>query len=578
MTDHQWTTAPPKAGSYRSIFKWGAPERFSHPGRRLMDYLSTALALDARDKTRPRATGEQPVAAQMPSRLSKEQLAALIDLAGAANVDTSTYGRLRHSTGKTTEEALTLRAGALEGYPVADAVVHPRRRRDVVALVQWCHRERIPLTVYGGGSSVCLGLQCPAGGIILVMQTHMNRLVALNEANRTVTVEAGMLGPAYERLLNTAPRSLGAAHPYTGGHFPQSFEHSSVGGWVATLGSGQLSSYYGDACDLVVGQDVVTPAGEVVTLPYPGTATGPKVNDILTGSEGAFGVVVAVTMKIFRYRPETRKRFSFIFPTWASAVAAMRDISQAECGMPALLRISDPEETDVAMHHYGLAGTPVDRYLIARGLKPGSRCLCIGRTEGERGFSRNINRVVRRIARGHGGVFTTGYPVRRWEHGRFSDPYMREDLNDLGISIDTLETGVAWDQLAAVHERVRRFVKNRPHTVCMTHCSHFYGQGTNLYFIFIGRFRDLADFRAFHRGIVTEIVAAGGSLSHHHGVGKLLAPWMKAHLGSAQMAVLQTLKTHFDPRGIMNPGGTLGLRDGRGENHEGHEDHEEKEY
>ena len=568
MTEHQWTTAPPKADSYRSIFKWGAPERCHHPGRRLLDYLSAALDPDPRDTARPRQTGNAPVSADIPTRLSREHIAALVDLVGKANVDMSVYSRLRYSTGKTTEEAMILRDENLAGYPVADAVVHPRTRRDVAALVQWCHRTHTPLTVYGGGSSVCFGVHCPAGGIVLVMQTHMNRLLALNETNLTVTVEAGMLGPDYERTLNTAPRRLGAAHRYTGGHFPQSFEHSSVGGWVATLGSGQLSSHYGDAGDLVVGQVVVTPSGEVVTAPYPATATGPKINDMLTGSEGAFGVLVAVTMKIYRLRPETRKRFSFLFPAWTAAVAAMRDIAQSECGMPALLRISDAEETDVAMHHYGLAGTPIDRYLAARGLRPGSRCLCIGRTEGERGFSRNVYRVVRRIARRHGGVFTTGYPVRRWERGRFSDPYMREDLNDIGITIDTLETGVRWDQLAGVYARVRRFVKNRPNTVCMTHSSHFYPQGTNLYFIFIGRFRNLADFRVFHRGIVAEVVASGGSLSHHHGVGKLLAPWMATHLGSAQMAALQALKDHFDPHGIMNPGGTLGLGDRGAGTHE----------
>lgn len=429
-------------------------------------------------------------------------------------------------------------------------------------MIAYCDRERIPVTVYGGGSSVTQGVSGRPGGITLVMQTHMNRVLDFNETDQTITVEPGILGPALEAVLNQAPARLKARRAYTCGHFPQSFEFSTVGGWVMALGSGQASSYYGDACDLVVGIEIATPVGTLTTHPFPATATGPKIGDLFNGSEGAFGVLTAVTLKVFRHRPATRRRFAYMFPDWDSAVTAAREISQGEFGMPAVFRISDPEETEVAMALYGVDHPAIDRFLRFRGLPRGSRCLCIGHTEGEKGFSRLVARKVRRICRRQKAISLTGFATRQWEHGRFRDPYLREDLNDYGIYIDTLETAVAWSDIHRLHQGVRRYIKARPHTVCMTHSSHFYAQGTNLYFIFIGRFRGLDDFRRFHRGIVDAIVENGGSLSHHHGVGRMLAPWMEAHLGATTMAALRAVKGHFDPRGIMNPGGILGLDDG----------------
>jgi len=552
-----WTDQPPPEGSYRSIFKWGAPDEFKHPNERLYALLKQELNLTDADFASKKHTGHEPVTGAAPPAITPDRIAALEAIVGADNVDRDAYARVKFSTGQTAAETMRLRRGVVRN--VADLALHPRSKADIRKIVAYCHRANIPVTIYGGGSSVTLGLASGKGGVVLVMSTHMHRLLEFNETNQTVTVEPGMLGPALEDLLNRAPELLDARQAYTCGHFPQSFEYASIGGWIAALGSGQQSSYYGDAYDLVLGQEYVTPAGHLQTRVYPGTATGPKVNYMLKGSEGAFGVLVAVTLKIFRYQPENRRKFAFIFPDWEAAVEASREISQGEFGLPAMFRISDPEETAMALKLYGVEGTWIDRLIQLRGFKPGARCLCIGHTEGERGFSRNVKRRVKAICRQHGAMYITGYPVTQWEHGRFADPYMREDLNDYGITIDTLETAVTWSDLHRVHQAVRAFIKGRPHTVCMTHCSHFYPQGTNLYFIFISRFDDSADFKQFHRSIIDRVVAHGGSPSHHHGVGKMIGPWMEKHLGKEQMKVLRALKKHFDPHNIMNPGGTLGL-------------------
>ncbi len=561
-----WTSTAPREGTYRSIFKWGAPDGFKHPNRRLYAMLKEKLEMTDDDFREKKSEGSETVSLDVPVSLSDAQIEALKTIVGAENVAVDDYSRVKYSSGKTMEEAMALRAGLVSDP--ADVVVHPRDREDVANVVAYCDKERIPIYPYGGGSSVAFGFKCAKGGVSLVMSTHMNRVLELNEKNQTITVEPGIMGPAYEAALNDAPERFNAKRRYTGGHFPQSFEYSSVGGWISALGSGQQSSYYGDAYDIVLSQEYVTPAGSFKTLDYPGTATGPKVNDIMKGSEGAYGVLVSATMRIFRFAPENRKGFAFVFPTWESAIDATREISQGEFGMPSVFRISDPEETDVALKLYGIEGTVIDKLMRLRGFEPGRRCLLIGQSEGERAFAKNVKRKAKGICRGHGAMYITGYPLKNWEHGRYSDPYMREDMNDFGIMIDTLESGVTWDNLHTLHKGVREFIKSRPNTICMTHASHFYPQGTNLYFIFIGRMKDMAEYREFQGGVIDSMQRHGGSLSHHHGVGKMVGPWMERHLGKEQMDVLRALKRHFDPNNIMNPGGTLGL-DGAGTEEKG---------
>lgn len=555
--DPRWFGESFSGTSFRSIFKWGAPDRHHHPKSGLVSLLRERMSLPAEAFTAPVNTGVAAVGQCERTRLSSDHIAAIAKMVGEENVESDDYARVRYAHGQAVEEILKLRQG--RPAALADAVVHPRHREDVQAIVAYCHRHRIPLTVYGGGSSVTLGVTPAHGGVTLAMQTHMNRVLRVNEANQTATVEAGILGPAYEEALNDAPARFNAKRRYTCGHFPQSFEFSTVGGWIATLGAGQQSSYYGDIYDLVVSQEVVSPAGTFTTADYPATATGPKVNDILKGSEGAFGVLTSATLKIFRAMPDNRRRFAYMLPGWREAVATARAIAQGEFGMPSMLRISDPEETEAALHIYGLGGGWVDRLLHLKKLLPMKRCLLIGQCDGEGRFAHNIARQCGRICRRMGGLWLSGYPVDRWARGRFLDPYMRDDLHDMGILIDTLETAVTWDRIEAVHEGVRQLIKARPKTLCMCHASHFYPQGTNLYFIFMTPMTDVDEFSTFQADIISRIIACGGSISHHHGVGKLMGRWMEQHLGHEQMEVMRALKRHFDPHNIMNPGGTLGL-------------------
>ena len=551
-----WVEKAPEPGTFRSIFKWGAKDWFKNPNQGFLRVIAHELGLSEEDFKQPAQMGDQIVASSSATALSSEDSALFESIVGPENFSSHTYERLKSATGKSMEDILNLRQEKIENIP--DIVLHPRNREDVEKIVGLCHERKIPLHVKGGGSSVTQGLACPRGGVSLVMTTHMNRILEFNETNQTITVEPGIMGPVYEDLLNRSQEVFKAERCYTGGHFPQSFEYSSVGGWVVTLGSGQASSHFGDAGDLAVAQDYVTPTGSFKTLHFPATATGPRVNDIMKGSEGCFGVLVSVTMKIFPYFPEAARPFAFMFRTFSDAVTASRRISQSGRGTPSILRISDSEETDIAMKMYGLEGTLLDRFMTSKGLNPGSRCLMMGRTEGEKSFSKNLFKQIKKVGKSNKGLYLTGYPMKKWQAGRFSDPYMRDALNDFGVLIDTLEAAVTWDHVEELYQGVRDHVKQTPGVILMTHASHFYAQGTNLYFIFITKMMDLAKFKSFQKGVIEKIMEHHGSLSHHHGVGRMLAPFLETHLGKKQMDVLCALKNEFDPHNIMNPG-ALGL-------------------
>ncbi|PIP38655.1 MAG: FAD-binding oxidoreductase, partial [Desulfobacterales bacterium CG23_combo_of_CG06-09_8_20_14_all_51_8] len=254
-----WSEKPPRKGSYRSIFKWGDPKEFKHPSDAWYEMLKEEFSMTDDDFKKPRFEGNEKVVIDRKMTLTEAKIIALTEIVGKKNVVFDDYSRVKYSHGKTVDEAMDLRRNVVRHVP--DVVVHPRNKNDVAKIVAYCHDQKIPLYVYGGGSSVTWGLQTPKAGVMLVMSTHMNKLLTINEMNQTATVQPGMFGPAYEEALNHAPKKFNVNQRYTCGHFPQSFEYSSVGGWVVTLGSGQASTYYGDAYDIVFSQEYVTPAG-----------------------------------------------------------------------------------------------------------------------------------------------------------------------------------------------------------------------------------------------------------------------------------------------------------------------------
>ncbi len=557
----KWYLDEPPKGSYRSIFKWGDPKFNKTPKEALYKMMKETFHLTDDDFGHySEPLGLEQVKLDKPCSLSEELLEELRLIVGNDNVSTDDYDRLSVAYGKTMFDLLRLREHIADNVP--DVVVYPENKEHVEKLVAFCTKHKIPLYVYGGGSSVTRGVEPICGGISLDMRRHFNKVVSFNDIDQTITVEAGMSGPKLEQILRDAPNALkeyGASRAYTCGHFPQSFEYSSVGGWTVTRGAGQNSTYYGKIEDIVIAQEYATPTGTVKTEVYPARATGPDINQIMMGSEGTFGVLTHVTLKVFRWMPQNHFKFSFMFKDWHTAMACAREIMQCECGRPSVFRLSDPEETDITMRMYGVDESPLNGIMDRLGYKAGKRCLFLGFTDGEKGFCKNVAKNVKRLCKKYHAMSLTGAVTSAWEKGRFNDPYLRDTMQDFGVMTDTLECSVRWSQMEEVHQMVRDYCHSRPNTICMTHMSHCYPQGANLYFIFIARMTQLDEFVNYWSGILDHIQKSGAAISHHHGIGKFFAPWLEGQIGSRQMEVFKTLKNHFDPDNLMNPGGTLGL-------------------
>ena len=354
----KWLLTPAPADSYRSIFRWGDPNFFKYPKESLYTLMKETFKMTDDDfKAYSDDIGFDPVdLSDHPVQLAPEHIEALKKIVGEQNVSTTDYDRLSVAYGFTAYDILRLRHKRVDSVP--DVVLYPETTGQVEQIVAYSTEHHIPLYVYGGGSSVTRGVEPVKGGISLDMRRNFNKVISFNEIDQTITVQAGMSGPDLEKTLQSAPELFGAKRQYTCGHFPQSFEYSSVGGWTVTRGAGQNSTYYGTIADIVLSQKYATPIGTIQTSHYSREATGPNLNQIMMGSEGTFGVLTEVTLRIFRWMPQNRKRFSYIFKTWDAAMKAAREMMQCECGYSSVFRLSDPEETNLMLKLYNVGLQP----------------------------------------------------------------------------------------------------------------------------------------------------------------------------------------------------------------------------
>ncbi|MBE7412371.1 MAG: FAD-binding oxidoreductase [Leptospiraceae bacterium] len=486
------------------------------------------------------------------SKISTQIAKQFISIVGKENYSISDIDRAKHSGAKLYLEILKARKGIIDNPP--DAVIYPRSEREVIRILSICKSKKIPVVPCGGRTSVTRALELPKGGISLDLSKHFTKVKSLNEKNSTVTVEAGILGPLLEKFLNEKG--------YTCGHFPQSFEYSTPGGWVAARGAGQASTGYGKMEDMLISLRMVTTEGVVVTKDYPAASIGPDIDQIILGSEGIFGVITEITMKVRKYNPLNSSLTSFMFKDFESAVTAMREVMQGGFGLPHFFRLQDPEETELAFKMSGKTGSIADKFLTLIGYTPMNRSLMHIIVDGDKDYSKFVLKKIKKIAKKYSGFETGKSPVKKWLEQRYSSAYLRDAFMDQAMMLDTLETAVSWENLLNLWEKVRQVVKSRTETFCLVHISHAYENGANLYFIFMSPMKkgdEILDFTKYQKEIIDAIHKNGGSLSHHHGIGRMLSPWMKSEVGELGLKTLQSLKKNFDPSGVMNPGGMLGL-------------------
>ncbi|AEH08813.1 FAD-binding oxidoreductase [Candidatus Frankia meridionalis] len=554
---------------------WGAPDAHTPLAEDIRSLLEAAFAV-ARQDTPPVGLDELHLPA---SSLSVEASEALAGVVGPAWVRVDAGSRVRRCRGRSTADLLRLRAG--DALDAPDAVVLPAGHDEVLAVLRVCARLRLAVVPFGGGTSVVGGLAPARGGfagVVALDLARLDRLTAVDAESQVVTCEPGLRGPALEAAL--------AAHGFTLGHRPQSWEYASVGGFAATRSSGQASAGYGRFDSLVVGLRIATPAGTWELGRAPASAAGPDLRQLALGSEGAFGVITQLRLRV-RPLPAATHYEGWRLAGFAAGTAALRELAQRDL-LPTVARLSDETETAA-----GLAGGGI-------GADAGG-CRLIAGYEGEADWVAARQAAVAEVLGAAGGVPLGAEAGTQWVRGRFHGPYLRDALLDAGMFAETLETAGFWSALPGLYTRVRdtlvaaltaeqaagqtvRQAAGPPAGatagpageaaagpagagageaaaggapgLVMCHVSHVYPTGASLYFTVVcpGRDDPVARWRRVKAAASRAIVETGGTITHHHAVGVDHQPWLTAEIGDLGVAVLRAVKHTLDPDGILNPG------------------------
>ena len=528
---------------------WGEPDRVPELDEGARGVLRERIGeLEPWPLARELGEFELPAPAELPR--------ALIEAVGEESVFTAAEDRLRHATGRGYVDLARLRLGALEQAP--DAILVPADAAAVRRTVAACAAAGVAIVPFGGGTSVVGGVEPLRGKHERLVSLDLAALrgVEVDARSLTARLGAGLRGPEAEAALGRAGVTLG--------HFPQSFEYATVGGFAATRSAGQASSGYGRFDALVSSIRLLAPAGEMETLETPHTAAGPALRELIVGSEGVLGVIPEVTVRV-RPAPPVRRYEGWMAESFEAGAEIVRALAQGP-GLPTVIRVSDEEETESSLAlsgPRGLAGRLFGGYLAAR--KRAAGALVIAGYEGEEEAVARQRALTVRALREGGAAYLGQAAGRSWEHGRYQGPYLRDTLLGMGALVETLETSHTWSRLeelrAAVAGAIRGTLERGgtpPLVWC--HLSHAYADGASLYFTFISRARrgeEVAQWREVKTAACEAIVAHGGTITHHHAVGRDHVPYLEAEVGKAGVEALHALKERLDPTGIMNPGKLL---------------------
>ena len=470
--------------------------------------------------------------------------------------------RIRHARGQSLPDWLAMRSGDFEYFP--DGVAFPENSDDLVELLSFCQQHHILVIPYGGGTSVAGHINPFASeqAILTVDMGRMNRLIALDTDSQIATFGAGTPGPQVEAQLR--------AQGYTLGHFPQSFELSTIGGWVVTRSSGQQSLRYGRIEELFAGGEVITPVGRLDIPTFPASAAGPDIKALLMGSEGRIGILAEVKVRVRKLAVQENFYVTF-FPSWQQAKDAAKTLVQADIQL-SMLRLSNAIETETQLALAGHAKqiALLEKALAIFGTKEGKCMMTFGLT-GTKFQCRSALKQLKKITKAHQGLYTGSFMGNKWAEKRFTMPYFREALWQKGYVVDTLETATDWqnvDNLIAKIETNLRTVLTQdastgttagtPQLHVFTHLSHFYQQGSSIYPTYIFKAGEdyqqtLAQWAKLKHTTSEIIVNNKGTISHHHGVGKDHQPYLITEKGALTIKAIQSLCDTFDPQQIMNP-------------------------
>lgn len=501
--------------------------------------------------TPPESIGREEMLARVPEPEIPAAPEALSNLITTAAAD-----RFDHAHGQSMPDWVGMRFGTLSRFP--DAVAYPADQSEVEAVLDYADREEMIVVPYGGGTSVVGHLDVPdmERPVLSLSMERLNTLIDLEEENMLATFGAGVQGPDLEAALR--------ARGYTLGHYPQSFDYSSLGGWVVTRSSGQQSIYYGRIEDLFAGGDVITPSGRIDFPPYPASAAGPDLRHVLLGSEGRLGLLTQAAVRVSKI-PEKDDIYGVFFPDWDAAAEAVRELVTADLPL-SMIRLSNPTETYTNLY---LAGHEkqielLKTYLRIRGLSEQSHCMMLLGLIGPAGPVDAGRRRAKKIMKRYNGVSVGKAMGNAWKKNRFLAPYLRNTLWDKGFAVDTLETAINWDRVTQTMHAVESAIADaltpqNEKVHVFTHLSHVYPTGSSIYTTYVFRIANSAEetmerWRRIKDAASRAIVEAGGTISHQHGVGTDHKPYLPAEKRALGMDMLNGIFHRIDPQQRMNPG------------------------
>jgi alkyldihydroxyacetonephosphate synthase len=521
----------------RSWKGWGDPTQVPQLPESLLALLHQALGV-----THANPAPSSPDALTLPPiRLSDEATAALALVVGPENATAESEARLRHTRGQSTPDLLRLRANDMRDAP--DLVLMPASHDEVLKTLQLCSERRIAVVPYGGGTSVVGGLEPEAAdyeGVVALDVRRLGAVTGLDSESRIATLQPGLRLPEAEQQLN--------AQGFTIGHFPQSYEYATIGGAAAARSSGQSSAGYGRFDANVLALTIATPAGTISLGRAPKSAAGPDLRELFLGSEGALGVITELAVAV-RPTPETRLYEGWRFASFGQGISALRKLAQ-DGPLPTVLRLSDEAETALNL------ARPTE---IGQGASGG--CLAIVGYEGTAENVAHRKAGATRILEDAGAERADPSAGEHWAHDRFRGPYLRDALLDAGAIVETLETVTFWSKLEGLYSETSAALREAlseqgTPPVILCHVSHVYPAGASLYFtVGCAQLDDpVTQWRRAKAAASDAILAAGGSITHHHGVGIDHRDWYAREIGPLGVDLLRAVKSSLDPAAIMNPG------------------------
>ncbi len=523
-------------------------------------FVINAIDLDVNTPpTAPVSIDDLPIPAPM---ISDQLLAELTDAVGTENAVQDDLDRTVHTYGKSARDLLRIRAGDLPRVP--DVVVYPGDEAEVQLIVDRAVAADAVIIPYGGGSNISGSLHAPEGEtrpVISVDLGRLNQVIDIDEDSGLARIQAGAQGPDLEEQLG--------ARGWTLGHFPDSFTHSTLGGWVATRSSGMQSDKYGDISDIARGMRVVMPGKVLQVRPLPHTSTGPSVREMVLGSEGRLGVITEVTVQVHRI-PEVRLILGYLFPSWEASLAAMHEISTSDAH-PSITRVSDAKETAFSfatrrkssrISISSLISKGLMKVLQRRGWNLDEVCLSFIGYEGGKAHVSRQKAIVKDIVGRHGGIVVGKGPGELYDQKKFDTPYIRDFLLDRGAIGDVSETAAPWSKLLPLYTNVLAAAEKVYAHLGVTgwimcHLSHSYHSGACLYFTFAFKhdgIDPLGQYEPLKNAIQQAFVDSGGTLSHHHAVGSEHAAWLEQDISAPGVQMIDGLFTAMDPGRNFNPG------------------------